>query len=361
MRPVLSRHSPMRCRTRRSSSDSSWISIECGGLARDKPPERTSADLMEPKAEEVLNIEHDLRSQIADTLRERCYWIVNDAVPMLTSSGIDALDADYCRQMGKLLVLLMAFSVIKGELGSNDVALHELSRVALERSLSLAQLFRFTYAIERAALEELALDTTVGAPSEPWPVVVQLVRRAAFDLLSACSVRIRLEQQPSTLVDTLTALHTRPLFETVLAKELARAARTGQPVSLILFDVDQLSRINEEFGRGVGDQVLERVGFLMRKYFREHDWVARYSENSVAVLLPSTGVHAASELAERVRATVERRLEFTDHRAGRGVSVTVSAAVADPMALTGGVADPAWVMAELEAILRRSKLRSQSQ
>jgi diguanylate cyclase (GGDEF)-like protein len=311
---------------------------------------------MDPKAEPIVNIEHDLRTQIAYTLRQRCDWIVNDAVPMLTSSGFEALDAAYCRRTSQVLVLLLASSVSKGELDSNDEALVDLRRVTLERSVSLAQLFRFTYAIERAVLEELALDKSVGAPSEPWPLVVQLVRRASFDLLSTCSERIQLEPQASTFVDSLTALHTRPLFETVLAKELARAARTGQPASLILFDVDHLSRVNEEFGRGVGDQILERVGFLMRKYFREHDWVARYSEDSIAVLLPATSVHAATELAESVRHTVEDRLEFTDHRAGRQVSVTVSAAVADAMALTGGVADSDWVMAELEAILRRAKL-----
>jgi diguanylate cyclase (GGDEF)-like protein len=315
---------------------------------------------MKPQAEAVVSIEHDLRTQIAEALRERRDWIVNDAIPLLTSSGFEAIDADYGRRTGQVLVLLMAASMSKGELDPNDESLVDLRRLAFERSLSLAQLFRFTYAIERAVLEELAFDKALGATSEPWPLVAQLVRRASFDLLSAYSERMQFEPRPSTSIDGLTALHTRPLFETVLAKELARAARTGQPASLILFDVDHLSRINESFGRRVGDQVLERVGFLIRKYFREHDWVARYSADSVAVLLPFTSARTAGELAERVRDTVEHRLEFTDHRAGRQVSVTVSAAVADAMGLTGGVADPDRVMAELEAILRRAKLQGRN-
>jgi hypothetical protein len=123
---------------------------------------------MEPKAEAVVNIEHDLRTQIAETLREQCGLIVNDAV-------------------------LVASCVSKGGLNSNDGALVDLRRVTLERSLSLAQPFRFTYAIERAVLEGLALDKSRGAPSEPWPLVAQLVRRAsvrsAFRLFRAHPAR----------------------------------------------------------------------------------------------------------------------------------------------------------------------------
>ena len=99
------------------------------------------------------------------------------------------------------------------------------------------------------------------------------------------------------------------------------------PLSLILFDVDRLSTINEEHGYGVGDKILERLGILIRQYFRQHDWVARHSEDSIAVLLTRTDAEHASELAERVRATVEERLGFIDHRTDRPVSVTLSAAV----------------------------------
>ena len=63
----------------------------------------------------------------------------------------------------------------------------------------------------------------------------------------------------------------------MLAKELERGARFNVPLSLILFDVDRLSTINKQHGYGVGDKVLERLGILMRQYFRQHDWVARYT------------------------------------------------------------------------------------
>jgi diguanylate cyclase (GGDEF)-like protein len=208
---------------------------------------------------------------------------------------------------------------------------------------------------ERTALDELALDDTLGATSEPWPLVAQLVRRASFDFLAAYTERVRLEPTDAAVIDTLTTLHTRPLFDAVLAKEVERAGRYGYAISLILFDVDHLSRINQEHGYGVGDRILERLGILIRQYFRQYDWVARYSEDAIAVLLSRTDAVHASSLAERVRATVEERLGFTDHRSDRLVPVTLSAAVINVQALVGNVIDPERLMADADAAVGRAK------
>ena len=173
------------------------------------------------------------------------------------------------------------------------------------------------YLTERTVLDELALDEALGATSEPWPLVAQMVRRASFDLLAAYTERAQLEPSETAIVDRLTTLYTKPVFDAVLAKEVERAGRFGYPVSLILFDVDRLSEINEKHGYGVGDKILERLGILVRQYFRQHDWVARHAEDSIAVLLTRTDADQASRLAERVRATVEERLGFTDYRTDR--------------------------------------------
>src|SRR5436189_188650 len=104
---------------------------------------------------------------------------------------------------------------------------------------------------------------------------------------SPCAMpdRARLEPNEACIVDPLTTLYTRVMLEAVLAKEVERAGRFGDLLSLILFDVDRLSAINEEHGYGVGDRILERLGILIRKYFRQYDWVARHSDDSIAVLL----------------------------------------------------------------------------
>jgi len=211
------------------------------------------------------------------------------------------------------------------------------------------------YFTERATLDELALDDDLGATSEPWPLVGQIVRRASFDLLGAYTQRAQLQPGDSAIVDKLTTLHTRPMMDAVLAKELERAGRYGDALSLILFDVDRLSTINQEHGYGVGDRILERVGILIRQYFRQHDWVARHADDSFAVLLTRTDAERVTELAERVRATVEERLGFTDHRNDRPVVVTLSAAVINLRIAIGDVVDPERLLADAEIAVDRAK------
>jgi len=73
------------------------------------------------------------------------------------------------------------------------------------------------------------------------------------------------------------------------------------------------------------------------------------------VLLNSTDAEHASELAERVRATVEDRLEFTDHRTDRPVRVTLSAAVINVQVAVGDLIDPERLLADAEAAVERAK------
>ena len=148
--------------------------------------------------------------------------------------------------------------------------------------------------------------------------------------------------------------------ETTPEKEVERAGRYGYALALVLFDVDRLSDINKDHGYGVGDRILERLGILIRTYFRQHDWVARLGEDAIVVLLPRTDPDNAADLAERVRATVEERLEFTDHRTERPVEVTVSAAVINLEVSVGDVIDPERLIADAEAAVERAKQKGRN-
>ncbi len=305
--------------------------------------------------EQTPQAQEDLRQRIAATLLERLDIIAADAVSIFPFSGDAQLDPDYSRRVGHLLVQLLAISVRDGRVDPRGGFVADLHRVALERTLTTEQLFTFAYLVERTTLDEIALSESIGATSEPWPAVAQLVRRASFDLLAAYTERAQLEPTMASIVDSLTTAYTRPLIEAVLAKEAERAGRFGYSISLILFDVDNLSRINAEHGYGVGDRVLERLGILIRKYFRQHDWVARYSEDAFAVLLTRTDANVAAELAEDVRQTVEERLEFHDHRNDQPVHLTVSAAVINVPVSVGDVIDPERLMVDAEAAAERAK------
>jgi diguanylate cyclase (GGDEF)-like protein len=301
-------------------------------------------------------IQDDLRQQISSLLLDRIDAVTADAVAIFPCSGSDeALDREYCARIGHLLVQLLAFAVREGRLDPRRGLVPDLRRAIKARGLSMERLFTFAYLTERTALDELALSDAIGAITEPWPVVAQLVRRASFDMLASYAELAQLEPVETTVIDRLTTLHTQVMFEAVMAKEMERAGRYGYPVSIIMFDVDHLSSINKEHGYGVGDRILERLGILIRQYFRQHDWVARHSEDSMVVLLTRTDAGHASELAERVRCTVAERLGFTDHRNDQAVPVTVSASVINVQVALGDIIDPERLMADAETALDRAK------
>ena len=305
--------------------------------------------------EAAANPQDDLRPQISSVLLERVDLVTADAVAIFPYSGAESLDAEYCARLGELLVRLLAFAVRNGRLDARSGPVADLHRLTLERALSTERLFTLAYLSERTVLDELALDEAIGATSEAWPLVAQLVRRASFDLLAAHTERTQLEPSDTAVIDKLTTLHTRPVFDAVLAKEVERAGRYGYPISLILFDVDRLSAINQEHGYGVGDKVLERMGIVIRQYFRQHDWVARHAEDTIAVLLTRTDADHAGALAERVRVTVEDRLGFTGYGGDRPVPVTISAAVINLDVAVSDVIDPERLMADAEAAVARAK------
>jgi diguanylate cyclase (GGDEF)-like protein len=311
--------------------------------------------------DEGAPIQDDLRQQISIVLLDRASTISSDAVGVFPfTSGTEQLDGEYCLRVGMLLIELLALAIRDERLDARSGFVADLHRMVLERALPIEQLFTFVYLIERTALDELALSESLGATTEPWPLVAQLVRRGSFDLVAAYATRAQAESSEAAITDKLTTCYTRPMFEAVLAKELERAGRFGNPVSLILFDVDRLSAINQEFGYGVGDKILERLGIMIRQYFRQHDWVARHSEDSIAVLLTRTDPDAASDLAEQLRATVEERLEFTDHRTDRPVRVTVSAAIVNVNVNVGDTIDAERLLADVETAIDRSKQRGRN-
>ena len=306
------------------------------------------------------DIQADLRQEVSSVILDRAGLLVWDTVAIFPFSGTEVLEPEYCNRIGNLLVQLLAIGIREGKVDARGGFVADLHRVALERSLPVERLFTFVYLLERTVLDELALSDKIGATSEPWPLAAQLVRRASFDLLAGYTERSQLDPSHTAITDKLTTLYTRPMFDAVLAKELERAARFNVPLSLILFDVDRLSSINKQHGYGVGDKVLERLGILMRQYFRQHDWVARYAEDAIAVLLTRTEGEHASELAERVRATVEERLGFTDHLSERAVPVTVSAAVMNIQVAFGGTVDTERLTADAESALERAKQRGRN-
>ncbi|MEM7053945.1 MAG: GGDEF domain-containing protein, partial [Pseudomonadota bacterium] len=113
------------------------------------------------------------------------------------------------------------------------------------------------------------------------------------------SDRKRLEDQLVELAttDDLTGLYNRGHGSELLDRELTRAKRSDQPLSLILMDVDHFKSINDEFGHAVGDQVLVKISESLQNRIREVDIAARWGGEEFVIILPDTRLDDAKTIA----------------------------------------------------------------
>ena len=269
----------------------------------------------------------ELRHHLARALQGGAEAMVKDSVAIYAFAGMENVGTDDRARLADLILQLITSAVRDGALDARGAPAAELGLLASEKDVAIALLFSVVYLMERSALDELAVDDSFGASSETWPSIVQIIRRASFDVCAAFSEQLRANAGDTGIIDSLTTLHTRPVFLAALEKEIQRSERFGHPFAVILLNVDRLEEINLRHGYGAGDRVLERVGIVVRSYFRETDWVARSAGDTFAVLLPETQPANAERLAERIRTTVEERLQLHDYRSEEQFPVTVSAGV----------------------------------
>lgn len=106
-------------------------------------------------------------------------------------------------------------------------------------------------------------------------------------------------RRTSTL-DELTGLPNQHYLRQRLKEEMKKSWRFGQPLSVVLLDLDFFHRINEEHGREIGDEVLCQTARLIRGAVRDYDVVGRYGGEEFLLVLPQTDLQGALALAERL-------------------------------------------------------------
>ncbi|MDP3700219.1 MAG: diguanylate cyclase [Hylemonella sp.] len=112
-------------------------------------------------------------------------------------------------------------------------------------------------------------------------------------------LQARLSEQANR--DPLTGLYNRRYLDSTLERELARCQREGQPLSLILIDIDHFKLINDSWGHPAGDEVLRQLADMLASHARGSDVACRYGGEEFLMLLPGMPLGVACERAERWR------------------------------------------------------------
>lgn len=125
--------------------------------------------------------------------------------------------------------------------------------------------------------------------------------------------------------DPLTGLYNRRYLEDSLHREMTRCLRQGDPLSLVLIDLDHFKSVNDRYGHSAGDLVINQLASVLSALSRASDIVCRFGGEEFLVVLPGTGLEAAEARAEDYR----RMFEKTPVAVGDNLlSVTLSAGVA---------------------------------
>src|SRR5579864_3738150 len=130
-----------------------------------------------------------------------------------------------------------------------------------------------------------------------------------------------------SMTDPLTALGNRKYFDRALGEAVRNARERGEPLSMMLFDIDYFKSFNDNYGHLTGDQVLRLVAMTLKQNIKGQDITARYGGEEFAVVLPNTALRQALTVADHIRRAVmskELKKKSTGEILGR---VTISAGV----------------------------------
>jgi diguanylate cyclase (GGDEF)-like protein/PAS domain S-box-containing protein len=128
--------------------------------------------------------------------------------------------------------------------------------------------------------------------------------------------------QELSTIDDLTQLYNSRHFHAQLEKEIERANRYDQPLTLLLLDLDKFKDFNDKYGHVEGDQVLLRLGRVIKRCLRETDSAYRYGGEEFTIMLPMTTSEEGIVTAQRIQA--ELRKEAFSPVLGKEIYMTVS-------------------------------------
>jgi two-component system cell cycle response regulator len=196
---------------------------------------------------------------------------------------------------------------------------------------------------------DAGVDDFITKPPDSTELRARLRSGERVLALETKLLRAQAQLQHQATHDSLTGLWNRAMVHTQLELELGRAARSGEPLALIVADLDRFKQVNDRHGHAAGDDVLREAARRMKSVLREHDGLGRWGGEEFVILLPRTTRADALLIAERVRAAVA---DGPIVAGDLSLPITLSLGVATTAEVPGGV-DP--LLAAADAALYRAK------
>jgi two-component system cell cycle response regulator len=151
-------------------------------------------------------------------------------------------------------------------------------------------------------------------------VVSGLERSASYAALALRNAWLLEQVQRLAATDGLTKIANRRTFEATLEREVARATRSAEHLSLVMVDIDHFKSLNDTHGHQAGDEVLRNVAAALAIECRDFDTPARYGGEEFAIVLPGCGPEEALKIAERLRGAVAAAPSVVPITASAGVA-----------------------------------------
>jgi diguanylate cyclase (GGDEF)-like protein len=186
--------------------------------------------------------------------------------------------------------------------------------------------------------------TLLMAKFSPFLLVAGVTSMLAADILAARRKVALLSQ-----TDELTGLLNMRAFKTILKRSIAQASRHGEPLTLLMLDLDGLKQINDRYGHAAGSRMLQAVARALAQCVRASDVLARYGGDEFVVIMSRTDPESARACAERIRSTI---LNTTLSVRGQCIAPSASIGLAS---FPDQVCEPAAVLEKADLALYSSK------
>ncbi len=184
----------------------------------------------------------------------------------------------------------------------------------------IGSLDRMQTHVRRHLSEESQRRELAEADSEALRGRLNELEQETFDLRRQVAQTYR-----EAMRDQLTGLPNRRAYDERIAQEHARWRRFGEPLALLVLDVDDFKKLNDTFGHKSGDKALAMIGKILNERLRETDFIARYGGEEFVVLLAGARGEDALLVADSMRKSI---MESGLHAKGQPVKLTVSGGIA---------------------------------